>query len=112
MKMRHSERVFTEFPVIFAGDSFVGEGTIHNVSVPGCEILSNRDVELGTYLEMKVLAPDSNISLSVELAKVRWCNGHQFGVEFIRMPGEDQVRLGRLVKERKAGRPSARLHPC
>ena len=36
MKIRYSERVLTEFPVIFAGDSFVGEGTVHNVSVPGC----------------------------------------------------------------------------
>ena len=110
MKMRHSERVFTEFPVIFAGDSFVGEGTIHNVSVPGCEILSNRDVELGTYLEMKVLIPDNGPSLSVDLAKIRWRKGRRFGVEFIRMPGVDQVRLGRLIKRHRAPRSAARLH--
>ena len=63
MKIRYSERVITEFPVIFAGDSFVGEGTVHNVSVPGCAIVSNRRVEPGTYLEMKVLMPDNGPSL-------------------------------------------------
>ena len=38
MKIRYSERVLTDFPVIFAGDAYVGEGVVNNVSVPGCEI--------------------------------------------------------------------------
>lgn len=98
MKLRYCERIDTELPVIFAGDSYVGEGTVLNMSVPGCEIYSKKSVEPGAYLEMKVLVPDSGASLSVGLAKVRWREGHRFGVEFIRMPGTDQVRLGRLVK--------------
>ena len=109
MKIRYSERVLTEFPVIFAGDSFVGEGTVNNVSVPGCGIISNKRVEPGTYLEMKVLMPDDAPSLCVELAKIRWRKGHRFGVEFIRMPGVDQVRLGRLVKRHRGVKSSARL---
>ena len=108
MKMRYSERISTEFPVIFSGDSFVGEGTIHNVSVPGCEIVSNRLVEPGTYLELKVLMPDDGPSLSSPLAKIRWRKGPRFGVEFIKMPGVDQVRLGRLIK-RHHGRKVTRL---
>lgn len=109
MKIRYSERVATEFPVIFAGDSFVGEGTVHNVSVPGCAIVSNRAVEPGTYLEMKVLMPDSGPSLCVELAKIRWRKGRCFGVEFIRMPGADQVRLGRLIRRHREVKSAARL---
>lgn len=111
MKIRYCERVPTEFPVIFGSDSYVGEGTVVNVSVPGCEISSKKPVEPGAYLEMKVLMPDNRASLWVGLAKVRWCSGHRFGVEFIRMPGEDQVRLGRLVKQHRPSRLSARLHP-
>ena len=112
MKIRYSERVLTEFPVIFAGDSFVGEGIVHNVSVPGCEIVSSKIVEAGSYLEMKVLMPDSSPSLCVELAKIRWRKGHRFGVEFIRMPGVDQIRLGRLIKSHRRLKSAARLqHP-
>jgi len=110
VKLRYCERVQTEFPVIFAGDSYVGEGTVLNVSVPGCEISSRKPVEPGTYLEMKVLVPDNGPSLCVGLARVRWCSGARFGVEFIRIPGEDQVRLGRLVKERRSFGPPTRLH--
>jgi hypothetical protein len=109
MKIRYSERVRTTFPVIFAGDSFVGEGTVQNVSVPGCAIISNRAVEPGTYLEMKVLMPDSGPSLCVELAKIRWKKGRRFGVEFIRMPGADQVRLGRLIRRHREIKAATRL---
>jgi hypothetical protein len=109
MKIRYSERVPTKFPVIFAADSFVAEGTVNNVSVPGCSIVSDKTVEPGTYLEMKVLLPDDAPSLCVELAKIRWRKGRRFGVEFIRMPGVDQVRLGRLIKGHREVRASARL---
>ena len=109
MKIRYSERILSQFPVVFAGESFVGEGTVSNVSVPGCEIVSNKMVEPGTYIEMKVLMPDRAPSLCVQLAKIRWRKGRHFGVEFIRMPGVDQVRLGRLIKRHRAVRSSARL---
>jgi hypothetical protein len=97
-KLRYCERVHTQFPVVFAGEAYVGEGTVLNVSVPGCAVLSRKRVQPGSYLEMRMLVPDTTPPLRVGLAKVRWCEGRRFGVEFIQMPGEDQVRLGRLVK--------------
>lgn len=97
-KLRYCERVHTDFPVVFAGEAYVGEGTVLNVSVPGCAVRSRKRVQPGSYLEMRMLVPDTTPPLRVGLAKVRWCEGRRFGVEFIQMPGEDQVRLGRLVK--------------
>ena len=97
-KLRYCERVHTDFPVVFAGEAYVGEGTVLNVSVPGCAVHSRKQVQPGAYLEMRMLVPDTTPPLRVGLAKVRWCEGRRFGVEFIQMPGEDQVRLGRLVK--------------
>lgn len=98
-KLRYCERVRTRFPVVFAGETYVGEGTVLNVSVPGCEVHSRKRVEPGSYLEMRMLIPDAAAPLRVGLAKIRWCDGRRFGVEFIQMQGEDQVRLGRLVKK-------------
>jgi len=97
-KLRYCERVHAQFPVVFAGEAYVGEGTVLNVSVPGCAVHSRKRVQPGSYLEMRMLVPDTTPSLRVGLAKVRWCEGRRFGVEFIKMPGEDQVRLGRLLK--------------
>lgn len=98
-KLRYCERIHTHFPIVFAGEAYVGEGTVLNVSVPGCAVHSRKRVTSGSYLEMRMLVPDATSPLRVGLAKVRWCEGRRFGVEFIQMPGEDQVRLGRLVKK-------------
>ncbi len=96
--IRYCPRIRAEFPIIFSGDDFIGEGTVVNLSVPGCSIQSKRHIEAGAYLELRILVPDKQAPLSVGLARVRWTQGRTFGVEFIRMPGRDQVRLGRLVK--------------
>lgn len=98
VKFRYCERVHAEYPVVFAGEAYVGEGRVLNVSVPGCAVHSRKPVQPGSYLEMRMFVPDTAPPLRIGLAKVRWCEGRRFGVEFIQMPGEDQVRLGRLVK--------------
>jgi PilZ domain len=100
IKIRYCPRVHSNFPVVFTSESSVGEGTIVNVSIPGCAIQSRKRVQPGSYLEMRVLIPDTTSPLHVGLAKVRWCEGRRFGVEFIRMPGEDQIRLGHIVKKK------------
>ena len=97
-KLRYRKRVHTHFPVVFAGEAYMDEGTVLNVSVPGCAIESRKRLQPGSYLEMRMLVPDTTPPLRVGLAKVRWCEGRRFGVEFIQIAGEDQVRLGRLVK--------------
>lgn len=43
-KLRYCERVHTHFPVMFAGETYVGEGTVLNVSVPGCAVHSRKRV--------------------------------------------------------------------
>lgn len=111
VKLRYCERMPSDFPVIFSSDCFVGEGRVVNVSVPGCEIVGKSPIITGSYLEMKVLVPGNESSLSVGLAKVRWSDGQRFGVEFIRMPGHDQVRLGRLLKQHRIQPSPARLRP-
>lgn len=110
VKLRSCERIHTDFPVMFAGETYVGEGTVLNMSVPGCAIQSRKQVPPGSYLEMRLLVPDSRSPLRVGLAKVRWCEERRFGVEFIQMPGGDQVRLGQFVKHDMVHRRPLRSH--
>ena len=98
VKLRCRERVDADLPVMFAGETYVGEGTVLNLSIPGCAIQSWERVQPGSYLEMRLLLPDSAPPLRVGVAKVRWCDERRFGVEFIQVPGGDQVRLGQLIK--------------
>ena len=47
-KLRYCERVHIHFPVVFAGEAYVGEGTVLNVSVPGCAVQSRKRVQTGS----------------------------------------------------------------
>lgn len=96
--LRYCPRVASTFPIVFAGDHFVGEGIVVNMSVPGCAVQSKVPVRSGDYLELRVIGFEKGMPLRIHLARVRWSQGRTFGLEFIRMPGSDQVRLGRMVK--------------
>jgi hypothetical protein len=83
---RSSDRFAVEYPVIFAGAPFVGEGTVHNLSLTGCAVTSDRTVLRGSHIKLAVLLPGHAKALIVELGRVRWVKDQTFGVEFIRLP--------------------------
>jgi hypothetical protein len=41
--------------------------------------------------------------LFIELGKIRWSRGNQFGVEFIRFPTLTRHRLDRVIEEQLTG---------
>jgi hypothetical protein len=84
-------------PVIYAGDFFVGEGTVVNLSPSGCAVDGNPSLLPGYYLELRVLLPDQQPPMQVGLAAVRWIRAQRFGLEFIRIPDEEQRRLKHVV---------------
>ncbi|MBA5872294.1 MAG: hypothetical protein GDA68_20190 [Nitrospira sp. CR2.1] len=107
MDHRSSTRVTVAYPVRLSGDSMVGQGTLINLSAPGCAIETTLPVQPGDYLELHVMAPDQARPLTVGLAKVRWATEQKAGVEFIRVRQDEQGRLqrliGRVLEESTAG---------
>lgn len=111
--LRSATRAAVTFPVRLSCDSKVGEGTVINLSVPGCAIETDLPVEPGDYLELRVMAPDQARPLAVELAKVRWTACHTVGIEFIRVRREHQSRIQRLIRpllEESVGETNADRH--
>ncbi len=82
---------------MFAGAPFIAEGVIHNVSQAGCTVESDRIVLNGSYLIVRLLLPDAAHALSIELAAIRWVRQGYFGLEFLRIPPADRVRLDRFL---------------
>lgn len=97
---RASERYPMTYPVIYGGAPFVGEGSLLDLSLTGCSVVSNRTVLAGSYIRLSVIMPDQSSSLRIELGKVRWARNHAFGVEFIRLPTISSQRLDRVIWER------------
>ena len=98
MDLRSSTRATVTYPVRLSSDSMTGEGTVINLSLPGCAIETNLPVQPGEYLELLVMAPDQARPLAVELAKVRWATQQKVGIEFIRVRRDDQSRIQRLIR--------------
>jgi len=99
MNFRSYHRYPVTYPVIFGGAPFVGEGTVRNLSLTGCSVTCDRTVLAGSYVRLSLILPDPTSSLFIELGKIRWSRGNQFGVEFIRFPTLTRHRLDRVIEE-------------
>jgi hypothetical protein len=86
------------YPVIFAGAPFVGEGMLTNLSLMGCSVMCDRAVLCGSDVRVSVLLPNQTPALSIELGTIKWVQGHQFGVEFLRLPQEARQRLNSTLR--------------
>ena len=98
----HYSRTYHRFPlfypVIFGGAPFVGEGNLTNLSLKGCSVMCDREVLCGSDVRVSVLLPNQTPTLSIDLGTIKWVQGHQFGVEFLRLPHEARQRLNNTLQ--------------
>ena len=98
----HYSRTYHRFPlfypVIFGGAPFVGEGILTNLSLLGCSVMCDREVLCGSDVRVSVLLPDQTPALSVDLGTIKWVQGFEFGVEFLRLPLEARQRLNSTLQ--------------
>lgn len=86
------------YPVIFGGAPFVGEGVLTNLSFKGCSVFCDREVHSGSDVRVSVLLPDQAHALCIERGTIKWVQGHEFGVEFLRLSEEARQRLNRALR--------------
>ncbi len=98
----HYSRTYHRFPlfypVIFGGAPFVGEGNLTNLSLMGCSVMCDREALCGSDVRVSVLLPNQTSALSIDLGTIKWVQGHEFGVEFLRLPLEARQRLNRTLQ--------------
>lgn len=87
-----------QYPVIFGGAPFVGEGVLSNLSLKGCSVTCDREALCGSEVRVSMLLNNEPPVLPVELGTIKWVKGNQFGVEFQRVPADAQQRLNRLLR--------------
>jgi hypothetical protein len=99
MKPRYRQRVPLKIPVIFTMGAQIGGGRVLDLTIPGCLIESPVTVRKGQSIQLKIHLPGRETPLTVGLGVVRWTNGKQFGVEFIRMGESQGVLLQRFIAQ-------------
>ena len=77
----------------------MGEGILTNLSLTGCSIMCDREVLRGSDVRVSVLLPDRAPALSIDLGTVKWVQGCEFGVEFLRLPLEARHCLNDTLRK-------------
>jgi hypothetical protein len=102
------QRKYTRYPVeyaaSFSGDGITGAGVILDISSAGGRARSEIAIGKGEFMGVLIDVPRYRTPLQVALAVVRWSNGQEFGMEFIKMTPDEQLRLRELIRQTEAAR--------
>jgi len=97
---RQHPRFSVQFRSSFSSANIVsGEGTLSDLSIRGCCVLSVTKVKPGTTLLLHIDVADGKPPIQVTQAVVRWCRDRSFGVELASLTPDEWARLQQVVKK-------------
>jgi PilZ domain len=102
MEKRAQPRFTAQFRSTFSGGQQEGRGRTLDLSAGGCRIETDMPVVVGAAFECRIFVPGLDWPLRIDEAQVRWVRGSTFGVEFVKLSGEERVKLNHLVKALEA----------
>jgi hypothetical protein len=97
MDQRECARVAVELAVSFSGSGVSGGGLVSGLSMRGCTIVTDELIQRGTTVALHIQLPEQYTPLKVDLAEVRWADGREAGLEFLRLRLEEKQRLQRFI---------------
>lgn len=98
------QRLHPRFPVRFQSafssvNRVGGEGSVVDLSLRGCGIVSPIAAHPGTTLELRIHVPGRDAPLTIQQAVVRWCRDGRIGLEFLTLQPGEWAWLQNIVKE-------------
>ncbi len=95
-----------DMPISVSSDR-VGNGTMADLSIKGCQVHSDATVQKGDHMSLRVHMSHRDAPVSVEMATVRWTRGHAFGLEFISLWPDDEAGLREFIDRASVHRPAS-----
>jgi len=100
LEHRQHPRFAVQFNSSFSSLNIVsGKGTLADLSIRGCRIISDADVKSGTTLRLRVEISRKQPPIEIAQAVARWCRDGSFGLEFVSLAPDEWARLQQVVKE-------------
>jgi hypothetical protein len=84
-------------PTISFGGDAEGEGVVLNLSLKGCKVHSDAEVNAGDAMSLIVLVPGEPCPTTIDLALVRWVGFPYFGLEFVSVGMTEANRLRQFL---------------
>jgi PilZ domain len=106
---KHYHRSLYRLPVTYPAmycvmSVVVGEGTITNLSPLGCMIETNQPLPEDKDISLRLLLPDQQESLPIEVAHIQWTDRNRAGIEFFQVDTAATLRLHDFIWERTVQR--------
>jgi hypothetical protein len=105
-KSRHARFVFRPYRriptwrvVYYLSGEFVGKGLVTNLSQSGMRVQGEHAVEPGLKLALRLTLADNGPTVEIERATVRWVNGYDFGVDFVRISPVSAKHIAHLLDQ-------------
>jgi PilZ domain len=83
--LRPYRRIPTWLHLHYLSGEYVGKGIVTNLSQSGVRIQGEHAVEPGLNLALRLTLSDDGPTIEVEQATVRWVDGYDFGLDFIKL---------------------------
>ncbi len=96
------------YPASVQTDNGAGEGLLLDLSATGCRLQSTVALMPGSYLALHIEDPETAVPLAIELSRVRWSNGSEFGIEFLRYAQGHRQRVTALTEAQPTQEVSAK----
>jgi hypothetical protein len=105
--LREHYRLAVNYPAMFSDTCTIGEARVTSLSVFGCTLECERDLPEQADLHVRLILPDDQESLPIEVAQVRWVKGKQLGLQFHQLERKANLRLHGFVWDRMLERLEA-----
>jgi hypothetical protein len=95
---REYDRVGTSFPVSITADNIEAEGRVTDISIAGCTVSTDADLERGMVLSLGLQISSKLVPVIVDAAVVRNVRQNSVGIEFLRFQENDREMLQLFIR--------------
>lgn len=97
--LRPYRRIPTWRVLYYLSGECVGKGMVTNLSQSGMRIQGEHAVEPGLDLALRLTLADDGPTIEVERATVRWVDGYDFGLDFVRVGPVAAKHIAHLLSQ-------------
>lgn len=97
MELRKFSRMPVEWAAVFPGREGARDGTVTDISVAGCSMVTVDGLSVGLCLAVEITMPNADRLIAVEQAEVRWAVGPRCGLQFRILTADSQWRIRHLI---------------
>ena len=87
-------------PVYFSNDEVQGTGHVWNMSLDGCRIDGNIEIQPGMTFSLLMMPAENEPAIIVDQARVAWARGPECGLRIKQIQPREAKRLRRIVTAR------------